>query len=454
MVSLTLAASSSALTLDTSFGQNGASPGFTLPAGNKWRVVDTVVRADGSIAILVSNLRHKRFGIYSVTAEGLPDPAFGPRGWRTGSLSIKRKGAPFALAAYPDGRLAVAARRFDGRKDSAVVVRFDRDGKQDFDFARGRGDNTSVARKLPVPGRHVYPGDLVVDSNNNVIASYSVDLKRLGAVRLDPNGRPDPLYGHLNQRQFNSIDFSRYYGVWPDSIALLPDNGVVIGGWVETDYCDDPEMCPAGGWSQEDPVVIRLTRNGFLLRSFGGPKAQPRGASWLSTGFDSYRLGLSARPDGTVLTALDSTFSFPKPGTKNEGDQAYSTIFRRLLPNGLLDLAFSSEDGLHDPAYPTATGWDNDLFRRGFSVSPAGAIAVCGQARRTIPKDKGPFEYDHPGFIQVIDATSAADEAVSAANLLWTADTENAIEDCAWQSEGKLLTVDLNKTLTVSRYHP
>ncbi|MGH2960025.1 MAG: hypothetical protein ACRDKE_10505 [Solirubrobacterales bacterium] len=456
VLSLTLAATSSALTLDSTYGQSGTSPGFALPAGSKWRVVDSVLRTDGSIAILVSNLKHKRFGIYSVTAEGRPDPAFGPRGWRTGSISASQKGQPDAIAAYPDGRLLVVARRFERHNDvSAVVMRFGRDGKQDFGFARSRKDTSSVARRIAVKGRRVLPGDLVVDSHDFVIVSYTADYKRLGAVRLDREGRPDSGYGRLNQRQLNSADFSTYFGVSPESIALLPDNSVAIGGMVVTEECDDPELCPAGAWSREEPVVIRLSASGFQLRNFGGSRTRPRGARFVSTDFDGSNLGLSARPDGSIVVVLDSTYSFRKPGTTDQGEQTFSTVFRRLLTNGQFDLTGveREENGLHDPVYPTPDSREEELYRNGYSIAPSGAIAVCGQERRDILR-KGEYDNDHPGFIQVIDATSAADETISAANFWRTADPENAIEDCAWQSEGNLLAVDLNKTLTVSRYHP
>jgi hypothetical protein len=295
-----------------------------------------------------------------------------------------------------------------------------------------------------------------------VIVSFVVSGRRLGAARFNVDGSLDRSYGKLHGRAQNFVDFKRYYKpylpVLPQGLALLPDGSAIIGGWVTTEFCDDPEECPAGAESTDEPMLIKLSPRGLRVPSFGGGKSDPTDHYSITSLFEPYdgSLSIQATTDGKILAALNTTVEQDDNPGDGQGWEADAPEITKIDASGRLDKSFGTNGQLTDPLFPAAAGYisSDKLQATGFSVSVSGSIALCGVNRRgvTIPGD--PSHAQRPGFLQIVDLVSAADDAIPATNLTRTTSYTDEIEGCAWQSEGKLLAVDLNGTLTVSRYLP
>lgn len=74
--------------------------------------------------------------VVRIRPDGTPDPAFGTAGVWSSSLGKNVAGA-FGLALQPDGRLVVAATRFDGIRDEGVLVGLTAGGIEDDAFGPG-----------------------------------------------------------------------------------------------------------------------------------------------------------------------------------------------------------------------------------------------------------------------------------------------------------------------------
>lgn len=423
----------SALTLDPTYGIGGQSVPFAPPQTTKWRYIDSTMRVDGSVAVLFSSPNSRRFGIYSVAPDGTPDSQFGNQGWRHGSFIPGARAVAEAITAYPDGRLAVLARRTTKRSWSLVTQRINRDGRIDRDFIR----------KLPQRGKWMLAGDLAVDNANRLVVSYAADARVLGAFRIGSDGDLDQKYGQGARGKGNEFDTGRYYGTWPEGLALLPDGSAVTGGWIMTDYCDDPEECPAGPSSTEEPLVIKLDRHGIVSRAFGA-----KGRLHLNLDFDSVDLKIAAAGD-KFYVSVDTANGI------SSYIQAWGPELRRFSADGDLDRAFSGTDGANDSASPRSDpeyDEEEDQWTRGLSVSRTGEIALCGAARRFIKNSqKLKSRYDFPGYLQVFDPISAAAVMLPAANYVRDG-MRNQIENCAWTADEKLLSIDMRNSLVVKSY--
>jgi hypothetical protein len=441
-VTLVLAAPADALTLDNTYGTSGTSAPIELPANHSFKFVDSVIRSDGSIAILIRNKNNKDFRIYSLTAEGKPDPAFGAAGFRVGDFADGHPSRPVKLAAYPDGRLVVAGTRttYTPYSRATLVARFRRDGTQDRSFGKRRGKRAPVAVKIGVRGSDVTPGGIAVDRKQRVVVSYHATPAQLGTVRLLKNGLPDGSYGSVTGASSGVLATSKLKGTdgSADSLAVLPDGSAIIGGGF-------PPGCAGCGLT---PFLLKIDSKGRLDKNFGPSTNRPYGYLTLPLPFFGSRVSIQATDDGKFYSAVNTGRQY---GYGNVIDLVSPEV-RRHLPNGTTDSAFSTDVGLSDPAYPSEAPAKEDLIYNGFSVSPAERIAVCGQDVR-MPFDS-PRVFNRSGFIQILDRATGADLGAPPANLLVTGMAGNPIDDCAWQSEGNLLVVDQNGNVTVSRYHP
>lgn len=289
--------------LDRSFGNGGwlrSNLGATDAA------LGVVRLADGKTVVAGTYTERDRARLYLARylPNGRLDTSFGSRG--VARPRIGNESAAYELDVLPDGRLVVVGLVFAGGRAGVLVARFAANGQPDKTFGNGGWVSHGIGRS-----GLALASDATTSSDGSV-AIVGLTLTPGGSfgsfvVRLQPNGKPDPLFG----KDGTVLD------PVPDavftSVVLPPDGSVVVAG------ARIPDDAP------ETPFLGRFLPNGAQDGTFGASM----------TAFV-----------GTVFTALVRTREglYVAAGVGPErGADGGSLVGRvvRFLPIGTLDPTFA-----------------------------------------------------------------------------------------------------------------
>ena len=296
--------------LDTSFGS--AADG----AGASGEVFDSVIKADGKIAIVgfISSYDSvSRNRVAQTNPDGTVDATFNPA-----PLYLDYAGSYYAIAAQPDGKVLVGGHFFSGPVElpkTSGLTRLNADGSIDSSFDPHYFEAVGAILVQP-DGKILVGGFTTINQGGTTIAP--------AILRLNPDGSLDQSFSPI------SMESS---GLFVTSITLQPDGKIVIGG----------------GFDRLDGVdrrnVARLNANGTLDVSFNS-----------SVGADRFVYASVVQGDGKIV--IGGAFK-----TYNGVEQAR---LARLNSDGSLDPSFTS--GLsagETDVYSLALGADGKILVAG-----------------------------------------------------------------------------------------
>ncbi|HET6574575.1 MAG TPA: FG-GAP-like repeat-containing protein, partial [Fimbriiglobus sp.] len=310
--------------LDPTFDGNGVlglpQPDFPDPSASALsRVTAVAVAADGRVVLAGEVARPHEpffaasdFGVLRLTADGLPDEAFGPGGLRTvafdqpDGFSIDR---PAALAVLPDGSVLVAGHTSaaiisggifvaTSMSMTAAVARLTADGELDPTFGDGGkltfdfpGAVTAELTDIEV----MADGRVVLAGNANRVLpqiDFPIGWSIFAAARLTADGQLDPTFDGDGRVTVGGPDWFRTGTVF--EVGVLPDGRVVLAGQARR-----PTFFPLSQGSTPVAAVVCLTADGAPDATFGrgGLFAFPFGAD---PDFDQ-TTSAAVLPDGRTL---------------------------------------------------------------------------------------------------------------------------------------------------------
>jgi uncharacterized delta-60 repeat protein len=239
------------------------------------------------------------------------DPSFGSGGVVTGndtSSSIN------ALAVQSDGKVVAAGYGIGG----LLLARYLPDGAPDPSF----GDGGAIETKVPDSG-WTSAAAVALQPDGKIAVAGSADLNGNYAnpvfllARFDANGSLDASFGTGGITTTNVSE-----GALADALAVLPDGGILVGGWAGVD-------------NTRVPVLARYEPDGSLDTTFGDGgivESEPPKFPW--SGIE----GLAVQSDGSVVASGYAEGAADCPGTCNPIPQAMAVW--RYEPNGTLDPTF------------------------------------------------------------------------------------------------------------------
>ena len=278
-------------TPDPGFGTNGRIAFLNAP-GTDAIFSDVMIDAQGRILVMgayraQSNTDYTAVMFMRLSADGLPDTAFGPNGYRL--LTFGPSNTPVRMAIQADGRL-VAAVNAGG---CIAVVRLNTNGTTDTSFRAGgsecltsdnpttpiafAGDvriqpdghivvvglaNHSAANNGEIVAFRLLPNGsldqafgtagatyigydqggtlyeearaVAIDSQNRLVlagAFNNLDSTDVAIVRLLPNGQPDPAFGASGK---SSISFGSNTLATASGVTILSDDRILLGGQISS----------------------------------------------------------------------------------------------------------------------------------------------------------------------------------------------------------------------------
>lgn len=232
------------------------------------------------------------------------DPRVGQDGVATAQLTASRLDYAAAAVVQPDGKVILAGTS-SGDGARTALARLNPDGTLDTTFGTG-------GRVLADEGEFS-PSieDLALQPDGRILAVGPGHV-----ARYLPDGSPDSTFG-VNGRVYTG----------GARVAVGPDGTIVV----------------ANAFSDEYPTftVTRLLADGTPDPAFGGEFEV--GSVYLgelldSSYYDVTVAGLSVRPDGKVVAALQRKLYLPE-----EDRTAYSAVVVRLTPDGDYDATFGGD---------------------------------------------------------------------------------------------------------------
>lgn len=248
--------------LDTTFGTNGIRIEPPSPTVSSEYLVDIAVRADGSLppddSIVAVGYGSGGASIGIVRryrANGTLDPNFGTNGLVTLS-SVNQGGGVYsgmssvaAAAIQEDGRIVLAGTAGDR---GFAFIRLHANGTIDNSF----GTNGRTLVKVSTISEYDEPASITLDAQGRILAGgyATVDAdKNFMAVRLLPNGRPDPTFGTGGVTVYPvSLDGDEAFAV-----AALRNSTILFAGRADM-------IVGAGG--NEDMAFMRLHGDPLIFR--------------------------------------------------------------------------------------------------------------------------------------------------------------------------------------------
>ncbi len=292
----------------------------------------------------------------AAAAPGEFDASFGTAGTSLVQLGLATNGYSqgAAVAVQPDGRIVVVGRATDSFGNAALTIaRFNADGTRDSSFGIGGAVIDQLA-----PSGHDSDGRAVaIQPDGKILAGgYTEDgsgNSRFAVVRLNPDGRPDPLFG-LSGAFVDTFD---KYGSYAYSLALQPDGKIVVAGAAIAADC------------HAEGLVARLTATGSLdpLFGAGGVFLTQQGSMngqicTPSTGFGAVAL----QPDGQIVAAGSAS------GESNSAD-----VIRLAADGSALDPLFGTGGKLVTRFATSGAGAD------ALALQPDGKLVLGGDTEDT-----------------------------------------------------------------------
>ncbi len=203
----------------------------------------------------------RNFFVLRCTPDGSLDPTFGTGGIARMDIDSNTSGLVFNMDLAPDGKIVLAGREqpvvSTGVVWYAVVVCFNPDGTLDSSFS---DDGLWRARDLS-PWTISSPGGLVVNPDGKITVGVTWEDavgRDQGAIRLLPDGTPDPSFGNGGILRAN-------LGVNEDVTDVVIDRAgqVLLCG---TDFYFDSSYTVRG----QEMFITRYDSTGEVDVSFGG----------------------------------------------------------------------------------------------------------------------------------------------------------------------------------------
>jgi uncharacterized delta-60 repeat protein len=373
-------------------------------------------------------------GALSVTAPahaapGALDLAFGASGW-----SLVPPGGQLAVAGgvvvQPDGRIVTAGmRRLAGGTDVELATRMLADGTLDQSFGAGGVVALPIGLGACANTLRLQPDGKIVLAGTGELGGRLV----MAAVRLLPDGTPDPTFGTAGVATVNTGGAGIANGV-----AVLPDGRIALAGTAR----------PAGTPTTSNQfAVARLTADGRLDTTFGTDGVTRMGAG------GSGAWGLAVTPDGGLVmggqTPVDASTAFMTAKVRPDGtpDATFGTSGIRttmigtkavgnaiaVQPDGRVLVtgnAFDGRgvaatirllaDGTPDPSFGTAGVSEQTLWQavNGFALQPDGKIvlgATGGSTVRLTAAGQPDATFGVGGLVIVMNGSKTAANGVAVA---------------------------------------
>ena len=211
---------------DTTLGGDGL---VTAELGPDDRLADLAAAGDGKI-VLAGQAKptpgqQSDFAVARLDAAGLPDPAFSGDGVQ--SVDFGAGDAATGVAVQPDGAVVAGGSashscRGDSCEQQFALARLDPAGELDPAFA-GTG-KTTVRGPAGIDGNAV--GFELQADGKLVVAGGGNDFL---LARLNPDGTPDAEFGDAGRAW---TPFLGTYPAYASALALTPDGGIVVAGFV------------------------------------------------------------------------------------------------------------------------------------------------------------------------------------------------------------------------------
>jgi uncharacterized delta-60 repeat protein len=302
---------------DESYGDHGraAPPVNVHPYLRNW----SVVHHDGSVLTFGTARGTDAAGPWTLARlddRGTLDPTFGSGG--VAVVTPQLTGTPAALAGYADGRSIVVGEAVLGADPQGpgpylgvTAVRVSADGTVDPTFGGPHG----VVVPIPLLDPFARAAVTLPDGGVLIVGGGSDAF----AVRLTPDGRPDPSFG-TGGIAITDLGGPGVEDLFTD-VALRPGEGFVVSASLNCLTC-----------LHSDLTALAFDHSGQPDASFGvgGRVAVDFGRAELTD-------AIAEQPDGRIVVA-GTTGQLRADGTQERSDAVV-----RLLPDGRLDATFAGD---------------------------------------------------------------------------------------------------------------
>lgn len=234
LLAFTYMAVAQAGTIDTSFGIDGAIFNDHIINSDEF-IEDMVVLSDNSFVVIgYSASPNANVLIAKYDADGDPDLSFGNAGLTQIDFSLGGNDYGYAIEPLDDGKFLITGSVFTNEGSDAFICRLLEDGSMDTSFGTGGQGYTflNAGAMTNATGR-----DIAVQSDNSILLVCSVNggvtNSDLAVFKLTQGGGLDVTFAAngvsmMDVLGFNAVDV-------PESIDLLPDGRMAIGGHSTTD---------------------------------------------------------------------------------------------------------------------------------------------------------------------------------------------------------------------------
>ena len=371
--------------LDPTFGEGGRVWITPSQAGSGLTTDAYVVMAfDGSI-LTTSDGR-----LYRYRADGTKDEAFGygQGGIANGSLgdgvALGSHGRPFAM---PDGSIRIPVIGVPAAGTRRVgVVKLLPDGKRDPAFGTaGVAFAAGAPEARVIRDEYHVAGAAVEPDGRVVVAAFRRDgqVQRLTLARFTPDGQPDETFDAGGRRALDQI--------------VLPGS--------RTASRQDGEFALLVGYGNGRFGVAKFRPGGEPDAVFGTVKPIPPGP----VGLDPWPTGaIAIAADGSLVAAIGLWGSYI-------GDGGYAEVFARFGADGRTDESFGSGGSIVLSSFDrSAIYFAND----GLAIDAAGGIVVLGGAasvHRLTRSGMPDSRYSNEGVAQIREPYLAFANAIALA---------------------------------------
>jgi uncharacterized delta-60 repeat protein len=394
--------------LDNSFGVGGKVVTPIRRATNDYGYA-TAIQPDGKIIVAgrSSNGLNSVFTVSRFNPDGSFDLSFGQGGRAVNEPGVYL-GANIvaAVALTPEGKIIVGGYSIEYQENrrAFTLIRYNADGTLDRTFGTGGIVQTAVGNF------NSFLTSLVVQPNGKIVAAgYIANTSSPGAssnfaaVRYNSNGSLDTTFSEDGM-------FSIPITAGSDratSVAVQPDNKIVLGGFVTT----------AGG---TDFAVVRLSADGSFDTNFDGD-----GKVFTPIGNSSDAINsVAIQPDGKIVAA----------GVASNGTTT-DTALARYNSDGSLDQSFDN-----DGKVITAVSTESD-GARSIALQSDGKIVAVGYNNIGNAADFLTLRYNPDGSLD----SGFDGDGIARTTLSVQQDEAHA---AAIQADGKILAVGFSSNQT------